>query len=243
MSVNFWRILPLAFLLTCLDLPAETIVGGLATGFPPYQYSVAGKPTGLDVDLAEAIAHEAGFEVSWIQRSWDEVVGILRTSSDLDFVTGMEQSDTRRESFVFGKTLYVRRNVLFVAASNSEIQGLADLPRKTVAGDRDAFGEDRLSGLGIKTSVRLVRTLSKHDAMILLSEHQVDAALMPEAVGWALSKTLGLSVRAVDIGDPGTPVSLAFQPRRRTLQVRLDAAFDRLKERGVVDKILRTWLK
>lgn len=229
-------------LIFLLPLSAEHLRAGVATGFPPYQYAQNGQPAGLDVELAEAVVKEAGLDLIWTQAPWDDLTAVLRLTKDLDFLTGMENTGERKNFYIFGKTLYIRKNLLFVLATNREIQRIEDLNGRPVARDRDAFSEDLLVGKGLKSDVRLVKTESKEAAFTMLATGKVVAAFMPEAVGRALARQAGVSVRTIDLGDPGSPVGFAYRRDLATLAARLDAAIDRLEKKGELPKILSRFL-
>lgn len=235
--------LVLVLLLVASSISGETLRVGVALGFPPYQDIQWGHPVGLDVVLTEAILRESGDTAVWIARPWDEILGLLRTSNDLDLVVGMEQTGDRRVLFHLGAVLYVRKNALFVLDPGPPIRSLADLGGRAVAGDRDAFGELELAQRGLKADVRLVRTSTKEVAFEALVAGRVEAALMPEAVGRALAKASGVSVRLVDLGDPGTPVGLAARRDRADLMTRLDAAVVRLERSGVLRSLRESYLR
>ena len=222
-------------------LPAEPFRVGVATGFPPYQYSVEGKPLGLDVELTAVISREAGLDLVWDQRPWDDVVALLRVSRDLEAVAGMEMTGDRNQLFRFSQTLYTRKNLLFLLAGTPGIATLEDLKGLAVTGDRDAYLEEVLEARGLKDAVRLVRTDSKERAFHLLVDGRVSAAIMPEAVGWTLARQAGVQVRALDFGDPGSPVALAFSPDRPDLLRRVDEAILKLEAEGVLRTILNRY--
>lgn len=231
-------VLPFLFLLLFGTLEAQTLHVGAATGFPPYQYVAEGKPAGLDVELAEAIAKEAGAVLVWTQGPWDDLTSLLRLTGELDFLTGMEMTGERTGLFLFTRPLYARRNLLFVLEKESRILRLEDLEGKPVARDKDAFSETLLTQKGLKTEVRLVKTDSKEEAFAALVSGRVLAAFMPEAVGWTLARQAGIAVRTLDLGDPGSPVGLAFRKDQNRTVTRMDAAVDRLEKRGVLKGIL-----
>ncbi len=231
-------VLVLAAMLLATSLGAQTLRVGLALGFPPYQYSIAGRPAGLDVDLTEAILHEAGYTVTWVQGPWDDVLATLRTTRDLDLVAGMEKTGIRRTLFLLGRTLYARKNLLFLRANEPAIHRLEDLVGRAVAGDRDSGIEELLASRGLKDDVRLVRTQTKEEAFAQLSTGKVAAAIMPEAVGWTLARKADIVVKVLDFGNPGSPVGLAFPRDRPELLKQLDEAVLRLEARGTIRTIL-----
>lgn len=239
-GMRLWILVSLS---TCLTLPlgAEILRVGVAIGFPPYQYAVEGQPAGLDVDLARAVAAEAGATLVWTQGPWDDMMAILRTSRDLDLVVGMEKTGDRPSLFLLGRTLYSRKNLLFVLESESKIRKLEDLAGLVVARDRDAFSEEILDDMGLKSRVRLMRTDSKEAAFAALVTRKVAAVFMPEAVGWTLARQAGVAVRTIDFGDPGSPVGLAFNKGNEALALRMNAAVDRLEKKGTLAVILEKW--
>lgn len=235
--MRFFGVLLSLFLLSGGAI-AEHLRGGVATGFPPYQFTQNGQPAGLDVEVAQAVVKEAGMEVLWTQAPWDDLTAVLRLTKDLDFLTGMENTGDRKNVYLLGRTLYVRKNLLFVLETNGKIRRVEDLSGQPVARDRDAFSEVLLDGKGLKSEVRLVKTDSKEAAFGLLAAGKVAAAFMPEAVGWALARQAGVAVRTIDLGDPGSPVSFAFRRDSAALAARLDGAILRLEKSGVLARIL-----
>lgn len=214
---------------------------GVATGFPPYQYSQDGHPAGLDVELAEAVAREAGRTLVWTQGPWDEITATLRFGGDLDLVVGMEQTGERLNLFRLGTPLYNRRNVLFLLAKGRPIERLEDLAGLAVARDLDSYSEELLGEKGIRNGIRLVKTESKQAAFAALLQGTVVAAFMPEAVGWSLARQAGVAVRTLDLGDVGSPVGLAFRKGNDALANSLDAAVARLVAKGTLKSLLSRW--
>ena len=74
----FWA---LSFLLLLNADPAraqESFVScGIASGFPPYQFVLAGEPAGFDVDVARAVCVRLGLQISFAQAEWENVLNML----------------------------------------------------------------------------------------------------------------------------------------------------------------------
>jgi len=231
-----------ALALFSVTLSAQPVKAGIATGFPPYQFVQDGHPAGLDHDLAEAIAKEAGVTLLWTQGPWDDLTATLRLTADLDILVGMEKSGDRKTLFLLGRTLYTRRNLLFVLEKSSLIRRLEDLSTLPVARDRDAFSDELLADKGLAADIRLVRTETKEAAFAALVDGSVVAAFMPEAVGWTLARQSGVMVRTLDFGDPGTPVGLAFRKGQEALVQKFDKAAERLEKRGDLKILRERWI-
>jgi polar amino acid transport system substrate-binding protein len=236
------RILGALLLLVSSVVSAQTVHIGAATGFPPYQYTLNGKPAGLDIELAEVAAKEAGLTLVWTQAPWDDLTALLRLTQELDALTGMEKTGDRMDSFLIGRTLYSRRNLLFVLEKETKISRLEDLAGLAVARDKDAFSEAVLDEKGLKADIRLVKSNSKEEAFAALVAGRVMAAFMPEAVGWTLARQAGVVVRTIDLGDPGSPVGFAFRKDQGAMAAKMDDAVERLENRGVVKALVDKFL-
>lgn len=188
--------------------------------------------------LTEAIVHQAGDRVEWVVQPWDELMGILRTSHDLDAVAGMEQSGNRPQQFLLGRPQYQRRSVLVSLAGPGQVARLDDLVNQPVAGDRGSFGEQVLNARGLGGDVRLLRTATKEQSFALLMSGRVVASLMPDGVARYLAKLRGIPIAILDLGDPGTPVGLAFSKDRPDLAARLDRAVEALERSGDLRRLI-----
>lgn len=240
--------LRLLALLSCLclaaHLGAEELRIGFADGYPPYQFvDAAGKPAGLDIDLALALGRELGLEVRIVQGPWDDMVNMLRRGLGLDLVGGMEIGEERSRLFDFSRPLYSRKTVIVVPETNRDIRGLKDLNGRTITGDKDSYAEELIARNGDRNRVRIVVSSSKEEAMGLLRQGKVEACIMPRAVALYLSRKSGPAVRLVDIGDPGSPVAFAAPKGDDSLLRRLDQGLERLRARGELEAILSRWLR
>ncbi|MCJ8317336.1 transporter substrate-binding domain-containing protein [Idiomarina sp.] len=86
---------------------------GLATGYPPYQFSENGDIVGFDVDVTKAVFNYLNKEYTLHQHDWDNVVSLLRFG-ELDMAMGMEQTTIRQQYFDFSSPYYNRVTTLFV---------------------------------------------------------------------------------------------------------------------------------
>jgi ABC-type amino acid transport substrate-binding protein len=215
---------------------------GFAAGYPPYQFLDNGKPAGLDIEIAGALG-KYGLNAKISQENWDDVVGKLRNRLGIDIVGGMEISDERRAQFDFTTPLYTRKNAVFVLASNGDIKKLEDLQGRIVSGDRGGFVENQLEKLGIKTKVRLVEYASKEESLQALKDGKIVASIMPDAVGFYLARQLGVAVRLIDVGDPGSPVAFAVRKGDAAGLAAVGAAVQKALAAKALDPIIAKWLK
>ena len=215
---------------------------GFAAGYPPYQYQEGGKPAGLDIDIAQTLG-KYGIGLTIVQQNWDDVVGKLRNGLGINIVGGMEVTEERKAQFDFSPSLYTRKNVIFVLPGNNDIKNLTDLQGKIVSGDRGSYIEDQLSKMGLSAKVRLVEFDTKEESMQALKDGKVVAAIMPDAVGFYLAKKIGLTVKMVEVGDPGAPVAFAVRKGDSATLAQLNAALQKAQAAKAIDPIIAKWLK
>ena len=66
---------------------------------------------------------------------------------------------------------------------------------------------------------------------------------MPDAVGFYLARKLGVAVRLIDVGDPGSPVAFAVRKGDTATLAAIDAAIQKAMRARAIDPIIAKWLK
>lgn len=227
---------------TAISDEASVYVCGISNGYPPYQFrGPDNNATGFDADVARMVFKHTGNRVTFSLMNWNDVMGHLRYSNDLDVVAGMEITPLRKTFFDFTSPYYHRKSVLFILADNDSIKHLEDLVRKRVAGDRHSFVETKLKSMDIYKKIRIQQTQSKEESMQLLKNHIVDAVISPQAVGQYIAKQLDVPVRIIDVGDPGTPVALAVKKGRPLLLNTIETGLSDLKKDTTINSLYREW--
>lgn len=240
----------MTWLLTVLALTALLVSGpaparehglscGVATGFPPYQFTLDGQPAGFDVDVVRAVCARIGKDVIFEQRNWDDVVSMLNFGR-IDLVAGMEINEFRAEYFEFSTPYTKRHDVVFVLA-NSTASDVEDLFGQVITGDRHSFVELHWKEMGIHRNIRVMQTGTKTESMALLAQDKVAAAIMPLEVGWHLAEELGLDVRVLDNPDPGSDVAMALRKDRTDLLRAINDALRDMETDGELDALRRKW--
>ncbi|KIO37311.1 transporter substrate-binding domain-containing protein [Shewanella sp. cp20] len=235
----------LAALLLCLSLPVlakhtPEVRCGVATGFPPYQFSIDGETTGFDADVARLIFQRLGKAFQFRQESWDLVFNELRFG-DIEVIAGMEVNDLRTKFFDFTRPYYYRYDVIFILEDNQQIAKLEDLHNKFVSGDRHSYIETHWKELGTLYNFRIIATPSKEKSMALLKAGKIQAAIMPKAVGLYLARQMGIGVTILDNPDPGSPVAFAVKKGNSELLSQIESTLHALIEEGEVERLYQKW--
>lgn len=237
------RALSLSILLACSGLShAKEIQVGMATGFPPYQFSEATRPTGFDYDVAQAVFNVIDGDKAphFNQYDWDNVVSLLRYE-EIDVAIGMEKTPTRTDYFLFSAPYYSRHTKLFVLADNRHLESIEDFIGKRIAGDRHSDLEHELQQDNLYDAIRIQQTDSKQIAMKMLADGKVDGVIMPEQVAHYLASQNNIHLKAVWQSQKPTPVSMALSRSNGELLAAINRALAELEDNGTLDRLREKW--
>jgi len=220
---------------------AESLVCGVAIGYPPYQYqNKSGQVAGMDVEIAQSLVARMGREIVFRQDAWDTIVSSLRLER-LDFISGMEINAKRRLMFDFTSSYYIRKIGIFVLADNTLIETIFDLKWQVIAGDRHSYVEHLFEKLKLKKKIRIHHTRSKDESMLLLKEGAVVALVAPVDVALHLAHKHDVQLRVLDASDPGSQIGIAVHKGNLALLSELERALDMMRKDGSLEIIIRKW--
>ena len=99
--------------------PADIKYNGKITmvtnaGFPPYEYYENGAPTGIDIDIATAIADRMGLELEVLDVEFDSVIVSVQTGKADVGVAGMTVTEDRLENVNFSDPYTTATQVVIV---------------------------------------------------------------------------------------------------------------------------------
>lgn len=224
---------------TSQDVLADAEVG-MATGYPPYQFSYEGELTGFDVAVIKAIYEQLQESLELNQYDWDNVVSLLRYG-ELDIAIGMEMTAARQQYFSFTKPYYERQTALFILASDNKITSIRQLVGKRISGDRHSVLEAHLQELGLRDAIRIEQADSKSDAMAQLAVGEVQAVIMPRRVAQYLAAQHNVEIQALWQPHVAVPVAMAVAKGNDDLLKKIDAALTVLEQNGTLDRLRKQW--
>ncbi|MER2089540.1 transporter substrate-binding domain-containing protein [Sporosarcina sp. JAI121] len=106
---------------------------GIDTTYPPFEFEVDGKYTGIDIDIITAIAKNQGFEIEFDAMDFGGIIPAMQ-ADQLDIaIAGMSITDDRKKVVDFSDPYFDAGLTLVVATKTTDIKGLEDLKGKTVA--------------------------------------------------------------------------------------------------------------
>lgn len=218
----------------------KTLIMGTSADFPPFESrDNEGNFVGFDIDLANYIAKELGYELEIKDMGFDGLIGALQTDR-VDFVaSGMSATDKRKESVDFSNE-YHRSGEMIVTLKDSEINNMEDLNGKKIGVQLGTIQEEGVKKLSETMDLEM-KTLDKVPSLIQeLKSGRIDAVYLDKTVGEGYIKELDLA--GFDDESEGTPgMAIAF-PKDSELVEEFNKVIEKMKENGELEKLEEKWL-
>ena len=131
----------------CLGLTAcggngKTLTLGFDADFPPYGFEKDGKYVGFDIEFAQKVCGNLGYNLKLTPIDWDAKDAML-DSGAIDFIWNGFTYQGREEDYEW--TVQYLNNSIVVLTLDENIQTLADLSGKKVAAQSDSSGEEAIN--------------------------------------------------------------------------------------------------
>ncbi len=118
----------------CDNEPANALVVGMELTYPPFETrDKAGKPSGVSVDLAQALAAELGQPLVIRDMAFDGLIPALE-SGKIDIILSSMTRNAKREKSIDFSDPYVSTGLSILVSKDSDIQSIDDVdkPGRTV---------------------------------------------------------------------------------------------------------------
>lgn len=180
--------------LMCL-LPAavaQTLTVGSSIDFPPYEYydDETGEITGIEVEIANAVAEKMGCELEIMDMQFDSIISAV-VSGKVDFgMSGFTVTEERKQSVDF-TTSFITAVQSIVVPEDSTITSVDDLLNAEnefrigvqIGTTGDLYISDDVEANGLKHSIE--RFNKYPDAVLAVSTGKLDCVIMDDQVAIA----------------------------------------------------------
>ncbi len=185
---------------TALAAP-RTVHVGVYENEPKVFIDTAGEPSGVFIELLEAIAEDEGWELEYVPGTWDE--GLSRLSSgEIDLMPDVAYSPERERQYDFNSQRVAESWSYVYMANSSGVDGISDLEGMRIAvlsGSIQQGGIARITaGFGI--DVTIVPADSLRGVFELTAAGDVDAAVANHFFGDYAASEYGLEKTPIVFG-------------------------------------------
>lgn len=216
---------------------AVLTVGTDAT-FPPMEFIEAGKHTGFDVELVEAIGKAMGRRVEWVDIDFKGLIpGLISRRFDMA-VSAIYITDERRKVVDFTEPYYAGGLVAMVKADNTTLKSPADLNGRKVSVQ---VGTKSVGYVKEKyPKVELMEVEKNQEMFNLVAIGRSDAAVTGKPAAFQYVRTRpGLKV--LDEQLTTEDYGMAIRKDSPELTKAVNVALARLKADGTYAAIVKKW--
>ncbi|MBT2571179.1 ABC transporter substrate-binding protein [Planococcus sp. ISL-110] len=220
----------------------EVLKMGTSAEFPPFESrNTEGEIVGFDIDLANHIADELGYELEITDMKFDGLIGALQNDRVDMVIAGMSATDSRRENVDFS-TEYNHSGEMFLTAKGSELTTLESLEGKSVGVQLGTIQEEGAKSIIADEGINFeLKALDDSGALIQeILSGRIDAAYMDKqvAIGYIEAQDLG-SFDDPTTASPG--MAVAF-PKGSDLVEDVNGVLAEMEENGELDALKEEWL-
>lgn len=224
------------------DSAKKTFIMGVDPEYPPFSYlGDDGKFTGFDVEVAQAVCDELGWDLKVFGVNWDQKL-VQLDSNECDCIwSGMTILDSMKDAgYVISKPYYDNTQVIMVK-EGSDIKSSADLAGKSVAVQLGTSGESLLSeGGDLESLAKTFGSLMTCDSFLKcfteLGGGAVDAVIVDEPVATSyVQQNAGFTILDEELG--AEQYGIAFRSGDQELCDTVQAAVQKIVDNGTYAKI------
>ncbi len=219
---------------------------GLDPTYPPFEVTDGAGVSGLDVDLAHALAAEHGLQIEFVHFGYDGLYDALATEQVDVLLSALVITPSRTRDFAYSDPYFNAGEILIVTAQNNEISEMSDLASRKIAVE-----------LGAQSHVEAIKWQKRLPNLQIQPFATADEALDSAAAGGtdaalvdSISGRLYLANQPPDTQQlklllpPITvePFAMVTRIEDETLLEKLNEALSSLTDKGQVDQIIDHWL-
>ncbi len=209
--------------------------------FPPFESrDTAGEFEGFDIDLANYIADELGYELKINDMKFDGLIGALQNDRVDMVLSGMSATDKRKENVDFS-TEYNHSGEMLITLKDSKLKSIEDLKGKTIGVQLGTIQEDGAKKIKAETVDFEIKAVDNANVLIQeLMSNRIDAAYMDKAVAKGYIAEQDLE----GFDDPTTSspgMGIAF-PKGSDLVEKVNAVLKEAEENGKLQELKDKWL-
>lgn len=222
------------------DGEMDTYTVATDSNYVPFEFlnTDTGEMEGFDIDLINAIADEAGFEIELEVVEFDGIVSGMGTGRYDIGIAGMTITEERAENFEFSNPYYSAGLILAVQEGEEDIQSIDDVDGLRVATRAATTSETYLQE---NTDAEVVTFPDIINAYQDLQAGRVDAAIydLPNVLYYIDTEGVG-EMEAVGDTLTGEQYGIAF-PEDSELREDVNEALATLMDDGTYGEIYEEW--
>lgn len=216
--------------------------------YEPFTFKTAdGKPTGFDVDIAEALCNEIKRKCVYVEQVWDSMIPGLQAKKYDVIVSSMSITDDRKKVVDFTDKYYNTPSRI-VVKSDTPFTDLSSLKGKSIGVLKGSTQEKYATGDLKPVGVKVVPYEAQDQVYLDIKSGRLDGTVADtvEVTGGFLSKPEGQGYGFVgpvlsDVKYFGYGVGVALRQGETGLRDELNAAIKAIRANGVYEAVSKKY--
>jgi polar amino acid transport system substrate-binding protein len=228
------------FLAGCGQGSKKVTVATDAT-WPPFEYvdESSKEIIGFDIELMNAIAKEGGFEIEFVNVSWDPLLaGMAQCQYDLA-ISAMTITEERAKEFAFSDPYFAAGQIVAVQSSNTDITGKDSLVGKVVGAQLGTTGSiaiAEMSGVELKNYDEI--SLAFQDLM----KGQIDAVVADNPLVFDYVRQNAGKIKSVGEVFTDENYGIAACKTNTELLAKVNKGLAAVKKTDLIEQLTNKWL-
>ena len=224
------------------DAENKTLTVGFDAEYPPFGYKDDnGEYVGFDLDLAQEVCDNLGWELVKKPINWDSKDMELNSGS-IDCIWNGFTMNGREDDYEWSKP-YMKNNQVFVVRGDSDITSEADLAGKNVEVQTDSSAEAALNDNSELTATfaALTPVADYNTAFMDLESGAVDAIAMDDVVASYQITSRKADFKVLDDVIAAEEYGIGFKKGNTELRDKVQATLEEMAADGTAAKISEKW--
>ncbi|SHC36496.1 extracellular glutamine-binding protein [Staphylococcus aureus] len=215
---------------------------GLSADYAPmeFEHTVNGKTeyAGVDIDLAKKIAKDNNLKLKIVNKSFDSLLGALKTGKIDIIISGMTSTPERKKQVDFSDSYMMTKNIMLVKKDKvNEYKDIKDFNNKKV-GAQKGTEQEKIAQTEIENAS--ITSLSRlPDVILALKSGKVEGAVVEKPVAEAyLKQNPKLGISNVKFNEEEKDTVIAVPKDSPKLLSQINKTIKEVKDKGLIDKYM-----
>ncbi len=230
------------------ELKDGTLDVGFDIGYPPLEFLPDGdsSPTGLDVDMASALARKLGIQVRFHDTEFGKLVRALKGKRFDIIMSAMTITEKRQKEIDFVSyfaTGMMGTGIVVARDNQKRIRRLPDLCGLKVVVQKGTVQADEIGGIVCAQKLKIdVNAFDRHsDALARLRQGRADALLLDISAASYLAEQSDGELEVAPHQFQYAPYGIGIRKDSTLLNAALTLALKELKSSGAYNDTLKQW--
>jgi basic membrane protein A len=223
-------------------MPSKITVGTDAT-WPPFEYvdETTKEFVGFDIDLMKAVAQEAGFQVEFVNVSWDPLLAGMATGQYDAAISAMTITEERAKQWDFSNPYYTAGQLIAVRADNDTIKGPGDLTGKVIGAQLGTTGAIEIEENHPEATLKPYDDISQ--AFLDLINKQVDAVVADDPLVESFVKKYSKEIKTVGVPLTSEEYGIAVKKGAPQILAAINKGLKAAMDKGLIEQLQAKWIE